>query len=159
MIRPASIEPVLHVCHDVKLGFAIKLTAETRCHYCYHSGVNWFTLSMSNTSYTIDIHYDSQSFLKYFVFISYSVNYSSIMCRSLIESCLYQCRNRFIIYWFYDIQYLLHYICMNIITGCLVLIHCYSVRLAARVIVILTTLKFLAILFIVALGIYEVSAG
>lgn len=29
MIRPANIEPVLHVRHDMKLGFAIKLTAET----------------------------------------------------------------------------------------------------------------------------------
>ena len=39
------------------------------------------------------------------------------------------------------------------------LINCYSVRLAARVMVILTMLKFLAALFIVSLGIYEVSTG
>ena len=45
------------------------------------------------------------------------------------------------------------------VTGFLVLINCYSVRLAARVMVILTMLKFLAALFILSLGIYEVSTG
>ena len=45
------------------------------------------------------------------------------------------------------------------ITGFLVLINCYSVRLAAQVMVILTMLKFLAALFILSLGIYEVSTG
>ena len=46
-----------------------------------------------------------------------------------------------------------------VITGFLVLINCYSVKLAARVMVVLTMLKFLAALFILALGIYEVSTG
>ena len=45
------------------------------------------------------------------------------------------------------------------VTGFLVLINCYSVRLAARLMVILTMLKFLAALFILSLGIYEVSTG
>ena len=52
------------------------------------------------------------------------------------------------------------YMCLLIvITGFLVLINCYSVKFAARVMVVLTVLKFLAILFILALGIYEVLTG
>jgi len=51
------------------------------------------------------------------------------------------------------------YLSSFFITGFLVLINCYSVKLAARVMVVLTMLKFLAAVFVLALGIYEVSTG
>ena len=44
-------------------------------------------------------------------------------------------------------------------TGLLVLLNCYSVKLAARVMVVLLMLKFLAAIFIVVLGIREVATG
>ena len=48
---------------------------------------------------------------------------------------------------------------MYVITGFLMLINCYSVKLAAQVMVTLTLLKFLAAIFIVTLGVYKVATG